>query len=278
MGKLYVVGTPIGNLEDITLRALRILGEVDLIAAEDTRRTRKLLSYYEIRTPLFSYHREKEIAASKELASRISRGIDVALVTDAGMPGVSDPGFALVAECVSLGLQVEVVPGPSSLTALIAISGISIGAFVFEGYLPAKVSARRARLLELASEERPIAFLETPHRIRAALADIAELLPTRQLVVGRELTKIHEKVQRGSADELLEKMTDDPSRGEYIGLLIETEKDRDTLATPDQLSGEVQDLLDQGVARNDAFKLAAMKWGVSRKAVYEAFLKRQQKR
>ncbi len=277
MGKLYVVGTPIGNLEDITLRALRILREVDLIAAEDTRRTRKLLAHYEIHTKLFGYRRENEVPAARKLAGRIADGIDVALVTDAGTPGLSDPGFALVAECVSRSLDIEVVPGPSSLTALLSVSAVPITSLLFDGYLPSKKSARRARLLEMTAERRPVVFLEAPHRIRATLEDIAELLPARHLVLGRELTKLHEEIERGSAAELLENMGDAEARGEYIGLLAGArESDRES-TTPDQLAQEVQTLLDKGVARNDAFKMTALNWGVSRKSVYEAFLRHHQK-
>ena len=213
MGKLYVVGTPIGNLEDITLRALRVLGEVDLVAAEDTRRTRKLLTHYDIQVRLFSYRRENENRAATELADRIGEGLDIALVTDAGMPGISDPGFALVAECAARGLDIEVVPGPSSLTALLAVSGVPTASFLFEGYLPNKRSARRARLLELAGETRPVVFFEAPHRVRAALEDIAELLPLRSLVLGRELTKLHEEIRRGLANTLLEQLGEAEARG-----------------------------------------------------------------
>ncbi len=276
MGKLYVVGTPIGNLEDITLRALRVLREADLIAAEDTRRVRKLLAHYEIHAKLFSYRSENETTAAKELAQRISSGADIALVTDAGMPGISDPGFALVAECTARGLEMEVIPGPSSLTALLAVSAVPIQSFVFEGYLPNKKSARRARLLELARESRPIAFFEAPHRIKSALADIADLLPSRQLVLGRELTKIHEEIRRGSAAEILSAIEHVEARGEYVGLLVAGELSGDQEAiTPDQLAQEVQTLLVQGVARNDAFKMAALKWGVSRNSVYQAYLQRR---
>ncbi len=272
MGKLYVVGTPIGNLEDITLRALRVLGEVDLIAAEDTRRTRKLLTHYEIQVRLFSYRRENEARAAPELADRIGDGMNVALVSDAGMPGISDPGFALVAECAQRGLDIEVIPGPSSLTAAIALSGIPISSFVFEGYLPNKRSARRARLLELGGEGRPVVFFEAPHRIVAALEDMAELSPSRELVLVREITKLHEEVLRGLAASLLDSLREAEPRGEYVGIIAPAAREEGPSPVPLQLAREVQELLDRGVPRTDAFKMTATKWGIPKRTVYDAFL------
>ncbi len=272
MGKLYVVGTPIGNLEDITLRALRVLGEVDIIAAEDTRRTRKLLSHYKIRVPLLSYRRENEIAEARRIAEKINDGKNVAIVTDAGMPGLSDPGFAVVAECTTRGLEIEVVPGPSSLTTLLAVSAVPVSSFLFEGYLPSKRAARRARLIEIASEPKPVVFFEAPHRIKAALEDIADLLPSRALVLGKELTKLHEEIKRGTADVILKELGQSETRGEYVVMITaEDNAERESVAGV-QLAREVQQLLDEGVARNDAFKMAATKWGVSRNAVYQAYL------
>ncbi len=273
MGKLYVVGTPIGNLEDITLRALRVLREADLVAAEDTRRTRKLLAYYNIQSRLFSYRRENETRAAAELADRIEDGLNIALVSDAGMPGISDPGFALVEQCARRGLDVEVIPGPSSLTALLAISGVPLASFVFEGYLPNKRSARRARLLDLAGEKRPVVFFEAPHRIRPAIEDMVELLPTHFIVLARELTKVHEEIRRGTAGELLEQMGVEPGRGEYLGLIIAGEETESTIPAPEKLAREVQGLLAQGVARNDAFKMTATRWGIPKRTVYDAFLR-----
>jgi len=272
MGKLYIVGTPIGNLEDITLRALRVLGEVGLIAAEDTRRTRKLLTHYDIRVRLFSYRRENETRAAVELADRIGEGMNVALVSDAGMPGISDPGFALVAECAGRGLGIEVVPGPSSVTAAIALSGIPVSSFVFEGYLPNKRSARRARLLELGGADRPVVFFEAPHRIVAALEDVAGLWPSRDLVLVREMTKLHEEVMRGPAAQLLELLRRAEPRGEYVGIITPGEQEERVSPVPLQLAREVQDLLDRGLPRADAFKVTANKWGVPKRTVYDAFL------
>ncbi len=276
MGKLYIVGTPIGNLEDITLRALRVLGEVDLIAAEDTRRTRKLLTHYDIRVRLFSYRRENETRAAVELADRIGEGMNVALVSDAGMPGISDPGFALVAECAGRGLGIEVVPGPSSVTAAIALSGIPVSSFVFEGYLPNKRSARRARLLELGGTDRPVVFFEAPHRIVAALDDVAGLWPSRDLVLVREMTKLHEEVLRGPAAQLLEALQRAEPRGEYVGIITPGAQDERVSPVPLQLAREVQDLLDRGLPRADAFKVTANKWGVPKRTVYDAFLSQGQ--
>ncbi len=274
MGKLSVVGTPIGNLEDVTLRALRVLREADLIAAEDTRRARKLLTHYDIKTRLISYRRENESQAASEIADRIrDKGMNIALVSDAGMPGISDPGFAVVAECTQRGLLVEVIPGPSSITALLAVSGIPVPSFSFEGYLPSKRGTRRSRLLELATERRPIVFFEAPHRIKATLADMSELLPERPLVLARELTKMHEEIQRGTADSLLKLLGATPGRGEYVGLIAPDGGARASTPATEELAREVQELLDRGVARNDAFRLTAVKWGVPKRAVYDAFLR-----
>jgi len=196
----------------------------------------------------------------------------VALVSDAGMPGISDPGFALVAECAGRGLGIEVIPGPSSVTAAIALSGIPVSSFVFEGYLPNKRSARRARLLELGGAHRPVVFFEAPHRIVAALEDVAGLWPSRDLVLVREMTKLHEEVMRGPAAQLLELLRRAEPRGEYVGIITPGEQEERVSPVPLQLAREVQDLLDRGLPRADAFKVTANKWGVPKRTVYDAFL------
>ena len=198
-GTLYVVATPIGNLEDITLRAIRILKEVRLIAAEDTRRTRILLDKYGISTPLTSLYDQNEAKKSGLLIARLLEGEDVAYVSDAGTPGISDPGYILVREAVSLGIRVAPVPGASALIAALSVSGLPMDSFIFLGFLPSKSMRRRQLLTSLREEERTLIFYESPHRLLASLNDIAALLGDREVVVSREMTKIYEEFLRGPA-------------------------------------------------------------------------------
>ncbi|MDP6452814.1 MAG: 16S rRNA (cytidine(1402)-2'-O)-methyltransferase, partial [SAR202 cluster bacterium] len=212
MPTLYIVSTPIGNLEDITLRALRVLGEVGLIAAEDTRVTRRLLARYEIDTPLTSYHEHNKLAKIPELVSRLEE-IDIALVSDAGTPGVNDPGQELVSAAAAQGYDVIGIPGPSAVTTAISLSGIAMEGFIYLGFLPRK-QGQRKRLLESAvSEGRALVMFETPHRLRSALSDALSVLGDRQLAVCRELTKLYEEVFRGTISESLDHFGN--PRGEF---------------------------------------------------------------
>ncbi|HEV2763744.1 MAG TPA: 16S rRNA (cytidine(1402)-2'-O)-methyltransferase, partial [Pyrinomonadaceae bacterium] len=206
-GTLYLVATPIGNLEDITRRALRVLSEVDLVACEDTRHTRQLLERYGIDRPTVSYHEHNEQERAAELASRLAAGESVALVSDAGTPAVSDPGFRLVRACVEQGVAVVPVPGPSAFVAALVASGLPTDEFYFGGFLPARTHARRARLEEVRALRATLVFYETPHRLAHALADALELLGEREAAVARELTKLHEEIVRGRLSELLERFT-----------------------------------------------------------------------
>lgn len=217
-GVLYVVATPIGNLEDVTLRALRVLREVDLIVAEDTRRTRRLLAHYQIETPFGpSLYRGVEARRVPGLIRRLQAGQTLALVSDAGTPLVSDPGAALVRACIAAGIEVVPVPGPSALLAALVKAGLNVDRFVFEGTPPKKVAARRAAFAALKDEPRTVVWYESPHRLRATLADLAELLPERRLVLCRELTKRHEEALRGTAAELLRALSARPSiKGECV--------------------------------------------------------------
>jgi len=196
-GILYIVATPIGNLEDITLRALRVLKEVDMIAAEDTRHTQILLSHHDIHTPLTSYHEHNEKTKSQELVTRLARGQNVALVSDAGTPAISDPGFRLVVRAIRAGVRIIPVPGASALTAVLSASGLPTDRFVFEGFLPARKTQRRERLQTLRDETRTLIFFEAPHRLKDTLGDIRELLGNREAVLAREVSKIHEEFLRG---------------------------------------------------------------------------------
>ncbi|MCS6925103.1 MAG: 16S rRNA (cytidine(1402)-2'-O)-methyltransferase, partial [Candidatus Binatia bacterium] len=218
-GLLYVVATPIGNLEDITLRALRVLKEVDLIAAEDTRRTKKLLAHYGITTRLTSYYDQIEARKAPTLIAALQAGQSIALVSDAGTPGVADPGYRLVKGAIAAGIPVVPVPGPSALVALLSIGGLPTDRFVFEGFLPAKKSQREKALQRLREEERTLVFFEAPHRLMAMLSDLERICGDRQVVVGRELTKMFEEVVRGRVSEVRARLRGRPIKGE-VALLV----------------------------------------------------------
>jgi 16S rRNA (cytidine1402-2'-O)-methyltransferase len=215
-----VVATPIGNLEDLTMRALRILKEVDLIAAEDTRHSRKLLHHYGVATPLTSCYDHNELAKSERILELLHQGRSVALISDAGTPAISDPGFQLVRRCREEGLPVAAVPGPSAAVAALSIAGLPVDRFIFEGFLPARAAARAAALRRLADEERTTVFYEAPHRLLKTLrAVVEELGPERHLAVARELTKLHEELFRGTAAETLAHFDAAPVKGEIVLLV-----------------------------------------------------------
>ncbi len=270
-GVLYICGTPIGNLEDITFRVVRILSEVDLIAAEDTRHTRKILNHYDIKGPMTSFHAHNQRAKAKTLLSRIAQGDSVALVTDAGMPGISDPGAELVSQAVEAGLAVQVVPGPSAVVAAIAVSGLRTDRFVFEGYLPRK--GRKQALESYLFESRTVVFFESPQRLVATLQDIAEVLGERNLVVARELTKQYEDVYRGSVSAAQEHFTANPPRGEITVLLGgSSEKKVKPVLEVGLLQEEVAALQQQKVSRAEALQRVAKRYGVSRRQLYQLLL------
>ncbi len=272
-GKLYLVGTPIGNLEDITLRALRVLREADLVAAEDTRRARKLLSRYDIHTTVTSYHGHNERERAETIAGEVEAGKKVAVVSDAGMPGVADPGFRVVEECTRRGLQVEVVPGPSSLTAALALSGLPLDAFRYDGFIPRKKGERRTRLVGLLREGEPVVFYEAPHRLKDTLEDLAELAPERTVVVAHELTKVHEEVLRGTAAQVLASLGEGKPRGEFVVIVAHGEAE-ETPPLP-ELASEVAELVVDGLAPREAVKAVAQKHAVAQREVYAAWLERK---
>jgi 16S rRNA (cytidine1402-2'-O)-methyltransferase len=214
MGTLYLVGTPIGNLEDITLRALRVLREVDVIAAEDTRTTRKLLSHYDIHTPLTSFHDYSGPGKVRRLVDRLADG-DVALVSEAGMPGLSDPGYPLVAAALNRGVPVTTVPGPSAVISALVLSGLPTHAFHYLGFLPRKAGARRRLMARVAAEPDTLLMYESPHRLLAALQDIEDVLGPRSVAVARELTKRFEEIVRGPVGEVRAHFERTPPRGEF---------------------------------------------------------------
>jgi len=218
MGKLYLVATPIGNLEDISIRAIKVLQSASLIAAEDTRQTKKLLTRYDIKTPLISYHEHNKLARINEILASLSAG-DVALVSDAGTPGLNDPGYELVRAVLAADYEVSAVPGPSAPVMALVISGLPTDAFVYLGYLPKRSSDRRRRLEEISEIPYTLIFLEAPHRLKDTLAELAEGFPTRQIAVARELTKLHEEVFRGTVHQALEYFTSNEPRGEFTLVL-----------------------------------------------------------
>jgi len=269
-GRLWLVGTPIGNMEDITLRALRVLREADLVAAEDTRRARKLLSRHDIHTTVTSYHGHNEREKAEIIAAQVGAGKKVALISDAGMPGVADPGFRVVEECARRGLKVEVVPGPSSLTASLALSGLPLGGFRYDGFVPRKRGERRTRLSSLLREGEAVVFYEAPHRLLETLGDLAELAPQRRVVVTRELTKVHEEVLRGTAAEVLASFKDEKPRGEFVVIVAPGEEGE---APPlPELAGEVAALVAEGLPAREAVRAVAVKHGVSQRQVYDVWL------
>ena len=214
-GTLYLVSTPIGNLEDITLRALRILKEVDLIAAEDTRKTRGLLSHYEIKTPLTSYFEGNQQRKSEKLVARLKAGESIALVSDAGTPIISDPGYPLLQECIAESISIIPIPGASAILAAAAVSGLPLHNFTFEGFLSPKSGKRKRQLAHLAKEDRTIILFESPHRLCRFLEDAIDVMGERDIVITRELTKRFEEIFRGNLSEALEKFRNTEPRGEF---------------------------------------------------------------
>jgi 16S rRNA (cytidine1402-2'-O)-methyltransferase len=272
-GKLTVCGTPIGNLEDASPRLARALAEADLVACEDTRQTRKLLTHLGVKTRTTSYHDVDERDRAEQLADRVAAGTRMALVTDAGMPGVSDPGYHLVAACLARGLQVDVVPGPSAVLAALVVSGLPTDRFCFEGFPPRRTGARDRRLAELAAEPRTMVFFEAPHRALATLAAMAEAFGGgRPCAVVRELTKVHEEVLRGSLAEVGERLAANGPRGELTLVVGGAPAARPGSAGSADLAAEVAALVAGGASTRDAIATVARASGTPRNAVYQAVI------
>ena len=273
MGKLVLVGTPIGNLEDASPRSLRTLEEADVVACEDSRRTRKLLTHFGTKVrELVVYNEGNERRKAEELVGRIEKGATVALVSDAGMPGLSDPGYRLVRACVERGLAVEVVPGPTAGVSALAVSGLPPGRFVFEGFLPRKKGERRRRLEELVTEPRTIVIFESPHRIVDSLSDLLDVLGDRPAAVVRELTKMYEEAQRGKLSELLARAESEAPRGEIVVVVGGAVQGSKPTASPGDLAARAQDLMNQGVDRKTALGQVAREAGVSKRDVFDALV------
>src|SRR5580698_2055206 len=274
-GTLYLVATPIGNLEDITLRALRVLKEVDQIACEDTRHTLKLLNHYEIHKPLVSYHEHNEITRAAELVHALEQGASIALVSDAGMPLVSDPGHRLVSLAIRHHVPVVPIPGASALVAALAASGLPNEEFLFVGFLPARSGERRRAFERLRIEDRTLILYEAPHRIAESVADAREILGDRPACLAREVTKLHEEFLRGKLSEILLSLEKRPARGE-ITLLIgpaDATEARSHIDSAQSLAARVDELMHQAkLDRKEALKLAAKERGLTRRDAYRQLL------
>ncbi len=270
-GTLYLVATPIGNLEDITHRAVRLLREVNVIACEDTRHTRKLLNHYGISTRTISYHEHNERERAAELLKLLATGADIAVVSDAGTPGISDPGFQLARLAIENGVTVVPVPGPSALIAALIASGLPTDEFFFGGFLPARSGARRTRLAELRALPATLVFYEAPHRIAASLRDAQEMLGEREAVVARELTKMHEEIARGRLSELSERFASrEHARGEMVLIIdrVVIESATEAEAAVSSIAELVAKLESEGLDHRAALKKAARALGLSRDEAY----------
>jgi 16S rRNA (cytidine1402-2'-O)-methyltransferase len=273
-GTLYLVATPIGNLEDLTFRALRILQEVDLVAAEDTRHSRKLFNHYGISTPLTSYFAHNEAQKGERLLTELRAGKSVALISDAGTPAISDPGFLLVRRCRDEGIAVLAVPGPSAVVAALAISGLPTERFAFEGFLPARSKARRETLRQLRTEPRTTIFYEAPHRLPATLREICEELGAeRDVAVARELTKLHEELFRGPAKAAVEHFGAGRVRGEIVLLVAPAAAGALEPATAvDSVEASLRKLRGEGLSLRQAVKQVAKEFGLPGDEVYRRAL------
>lgn len=272
-GLLYICPTPIGNLEDITLRTLRVLKEVDLIAAEDTRHTLKLLNHYNIKKPLISYHEHNKKSKGEVLLRKLNEGMQIALVTDAGMPGISDPGEDIIRLCIEEGIDVVALPGPTASILALVLSGLPTDKFVFEGFLPSKKQDRIKELERLKTEERTIILYEAPHRILALLQDIFNILGDRKISISRELTKIHEETFRGSIAEAIERFKESKPKGEFV-LVLEG-----GLALEDDLYEDIsikehirKYMMEEGLSKKDAVRRVAKERNIPKNQVYKESL------
>ena len=269
-GILYIVATPIGNLEDMTFRAVRVLKDVDLIAAEDTRHTQVLLNRFEIGTALTSYHQHNERTKARQLVARLKRGASIALVSDAGTPAISDPGYRLVVEALDAGIRVIPVPGPSALTAVLSAGGLPTNEFVFAGFLPAKKQERRSKLRELRDEQRSMVMHEAPHRLKECLDDLHDVLGDRRIVVAREVTKVHEEFIRGCVSQVIEELAAKEVRGE-ITLVVEGSS-QNTAVSEEALRDEIATLQAGGKRVKEIAEILGEKFGYSKKEIYRLVL------
>ncbi len=267
---LYVVGTPIGNLEDITLRALRVLRQVEVIACEDTRQTQKLLNHYGMGTPMVSYHEHNEMTRAAELIRRLEEGARIALVTDAGMPAVSDPGYRLISLAIRHQIPVIPIPGASAFLSALVASGLATDSFRFSGFLPAKRGERRSALEAIRNSPRTQIFYEAPHRIVETMEDVVAVLGgSRRMVIAREVTKVHEEFLRGRADEVLERLQEHPPKGEITLLLGKVEEAQESEVAAVSVGERVRELMSgENLDEKAALKKVARELGISKSEAY----------
>lgn len=272
--RLYLVGTPIGNLGDFSPRALETLKSVDFIAAEDTRVSLKLLRHFQIKKPLISYHEHNKLTSGEAILEKLLNGESCALVSDAGMPCISDPGTELVALCHERGVEVVSVPGPSALISALSLSGFLSGSFVFEGFLPAKKGERKERLSALKPEKRTVIFYEAPHKLKNSLRDIFDVLGDRKISVSREITKLHEETLRGRVSDFISKYEEEQPRGEFVLVLAPAEAHEEEKMSEDEALKLVLSYRDQGLSLKEASKLASAESGYSKNELYSLATKK----
>lgn len=270
-GKLYIVATPIGNLEDITARAIRILREVDLIAAEDTRHSIKLLNHFGISKPLISYWSEKEKVKTEAIMEKLNSGLSVALISDAGTPGISDPGAVLIKTAIENAIKVIPVPGPSAIIAALCASGLSTEEFTFIGFLPPKHIQRQKKLNDLILEPRTIIFYEAPHRVYDMLFDIKQMFGDRKAALAKEISKLHEEILRGRISEIINMLKTKKIAGEYV-IIVEGHKKEALSISDSEALDEIKLMIKKGLGRKEAVKKVAEQYGLSKKSLYNKSL------
>jgi len=274
LGKLYLVPTPIGNLKDITLRALEVLESVDEIAAEDTRQSLKLLNHFEIKKSLFSYHKHNEQGKSYNIIEKLKKGINIAIITDAGTPGISDPGSVIVEKCIEEGIPFEVLPGATAITTALVYSGLDTTKFIFRGFLPRENKERIPVIEEVKNARDTLIFYEAPHRLLNTLSFLLDNLGNRSIAACRELTKLHEEIFRGSITESINYFTENRPRGEFV-LVISGKSDEDIKIEKESqwidlsIEEHLEKVISEGINKKEAIKLVAKERGLAKKDVYK---------
>lgn len=274
-GKLFICGTPIGNLEDVTIRLLKTLRSVDIIACEDTRHTIKLLNRFKIKKKLISYHEHSNKSKEDYIIAELINGKKIALVSDAGMPGISDPGTDLVKRAIEEKIAIEVIPGPSAAIAALAISGVDTNTFIFEGFLPERQNKRQTELKRIEPEARTVILYEAPHRLLATLEDISLIMGSdRWIVVARELTKKHEDIVRGKVSDIINHFKSNVVKGE-ICIIISGKTATNKEVSIEKIIEEVEELINSGINKKEAFKLKALEYDIKKSTIYNYYEKRE---
>lgn len=272
MGTLYICGTPIGNLEDVSIRLLKTLRKVDLIACEDTRHTVRLLNRYKIKNKLLSYHEHSVKKKEDYIIEELQNGKDIALVSDAGMPVISDPGEKLIRRVMEAGVEIEVIPGPSAFTAALVMSGMDSSSFIFAGFLPNRSTKRVEELEKLNKEKRTVILYEAPHRIIDTLLDIKKVMgKERKVSIARELTKQYQEIKKGSIGEIIDYYEKNKPRGEF-SIIIAAEESNEKKASLEEIAAEARELIESGMDKKEAFKMKAREYKISKSTIYKYFI------